>query len=87
MSAYVISDVWTLDQAAMARYRQFAAESIAKYGGRYLVRAGAVETLESDWHPEAIIVVPRYKSALDFGAWDQGLSTDLCPVHLYFDDN
>jgi uncharacterized protein (DUF1330 family) len=57
MAAYVISDVRTVDQAAMARYRQLAAASIAKYDGRYLVRAGAVETLESDWSPEAIIVV------------------------------
>lgn len=57
MASYVISDVHTVDQASMARYRLLAAASIAKYDGRYLVRAGAVETLESDWHPEAMIVV------------------------------
>ena len=54
MAAYVISDVETRDAEAMARYRSLAAPSIALYGGRYLVRGGAVETLEGGWAPEAI---------------------------------
>jgi uncharacterized protein (DUF1330 family) len=57
MPAYVISDIRPLDPEAMKRYRELAAASIARHGGRYLVRAGAVETLESDWSPEAIVVV------------------------------
>ena len=34
MSAYVISEVETLDAAAMETYRTLAAQSIAEHGGR-----------------------------------------------------
>ena len=57
MKAYVISDVEIVDRAAMERYRSLAQSTIAQYGGRYLVRGGAIETLEGDWSPQAIIVV------------------------------
>jgi uncharacterized protein (DUF1330 family) len=57
MKAYVISDVQIVDRAAMERYRTLAASTIAQYDGRYLVRGGAIETLEGDWSPQAIIVV------------------------------
>ena len=57
MKAYVISDVEIVDRAVMERYRALAESTIAQYGGRYLVRAGTIETLEGDWSPQAIIVV------------------------------
>lgn len=68
MTAYVISDVETRDPEAMARYRTLAAESIALYGGRYVVRGGPVETLEGGWTPEAIVVV-AFDSADQARAW------------------
>ena len=57
MKAYVISDVEIVERAAMERYRALAESTIAQYGGRYLVRAGTIETLEGDWSPQAIVVV------------------------------
>lgn len=57
MTAYVISEVETRDPEAMARYRQMAADSIALYGGRYVVRGGPIQTLEGGWTPEAVVVV------------------------------
>lgn len=36
--AYVISEFEVLDEEAMNSYRQNAAPSVAKYGGRYLAR-------------------------------------------------
>jgi uncharacterized protein (DUF1330 family) len=80
MPAYVISDVKEIrDPAAFEAYRSRAAASIARYGGRYLVRGGSVERLEGDWSPHPIIVVefpdierarawyrsPEYARALD----------------------
>lgn len=41
MPAYVISEVEVRDQAAMQAYRTLAAQTIARYGGRYLARGGA----------------------------------------------
>ena len=57
MSAYVISDVEVLDDELIKTYRLLAQESIAKYGGRYLVRGGQVEPVEGGWTPKAIVIV------------------------------
>jgi uncharacterized protein (DUF1330 family) len=63
MSAYVISDVTARDADALETYKSRAAASIAQYGGRYLVREGAVEALEGAWSPQAIVVVEFPDSA------------------------
>jgi uncharacterized protein (DUF1330 family) len=39
--AHVISEVIILDEALADRYRALAADSLARYGGRYVVRGGA----------------------------------------------
>jgi uncharacterized protein (DUF1330 family) len=58
MAAYVISEVnEVVDVALMEKYRSLAQVAIAQYGGRYLVRVGAFETLEGAWAPKRLIVV------------------------------
>jgi uncharacterized protein (DUF1330 family) len=57
MSAYVISDVEIRDQELIKQYRVLAQDSIAKYGGRYLARGGAVEPVEGGWTPKSLIIV------------------------------
>jgi uncharacterized protein (DUF1330 family) len=57
MPAYVISEVEMRDAAGFEAYRTIAAKSIAKYGGRYLVRGGAASVIEGGPPPKAIIVV------------------------------
>ena len=55
--AYVISEVDVRDQAAMEAYRTLAAQTIAQYGGRYLVRGGAAEVVEGGPPPKMLIIV------------------------------
>ena len=57
MSAYVISEVDVKDAAGFEAYRTIAANAIAQYGGRYLVRGGAAEAVEGGPPPNNIIVV------------------------------
>lgn len=57
MPAYVISDVTFRDAQALEAYRSHAAASIARHGGRYLARGGAVEILEGNWRPSPLIIV------------------------------
>jgi|SRR6516165_9837061 uncharacterized protein (DUF1330 family) len=57
MAAYVISDVEVLDDQRIAEYRVLAQDSIAKYGGRYIVRRGTVSSIEGEWRPKAIVIV------------------------------
>jgi uncharacterized protein (DUF1330 family) len=56
MSAYVISRVQMKPGAALDSYRQLAANSIERHGGRYLVRGGEQQILEGDWAPATIVV-------------------------------
>jgi len=57
VSAYVISDVEIRDQELIKQYRLLAQDSIAKYGGRYLARGGAIEAVEGGWSPQGLIIV------------------------------
>jgi uncharacterized protein (DUF1330 family) len=57
MVAYVISDVETRDAGLIDRYRTLAQASIARYGGRYIVRGGAIEPVEGGWNPDHLVIV------------------------------
>lgn len=57
MVAYVISDVEPRDAGLIERYRDLAQGSIARYGGRYIVRGGPVETIEGDWTPTYLVII------------------------------
>ena len=55
--AYVIADVQVTDTAAYEAFRPLAAASIARFGGRFIVRGGPVELLEGEPQPERIVVI------------------------------
>jgi uncharacterized protein (DUF1330 family) len=57
VAAYVISEVEFLDSEAVDTYRRLAADSIRRYGGRYLVRGGPSELVEGQPPPKNLIVV------------------------------
>ena len=57
MPAYVIVDLEVTDPVGIEEYRKQVPATIAKYGGRYLVRGGKHETLEGDWHPRRVILL------------------------------
>lgn len=89
MTAYVISEVEFLDRERVEIYRKLASESVAAYGGRYLVRGGASELIEGGPTPKALVIVefpsmttakewyasPAYAKALEVrnGALDRRL--------------
>ena len=57
MTAYVIADTEIVDPALGRRYRDIAEKSIARYGGRYVVRGGTVDPVEGDWNPKLFVIV------------------------------
>jgi uncharacterized protein (DUF1330 family) len=57
MAAYVISEVEVIDPTLMDRYRALAQASIAQYGGRYIVRGGASETVEGGPPAKQLVIV------------------------------
>jgi uncharacterized protein (DUF1330 family) len=57
MVAYIIVEIAIRDAETYERYKQMAPPSIATYGGRYLVRGGAVEVLEGSWNPPRFVIL------------------------------
>ena len=64
MSAYVVAEVEVTDPAVYEEYRKLVPATIAKYGGKFLVRGGAVEVKEGGWQPKRLVV-------LEFASMDQ----------------
>jgi uncharacterized protein (DUF1330 family) len=57
MPGYVIAELEITDPAGFEEYRKQVPATIQKYGGRYVVRGGAIQTLEGDWQPKRLVVL------------------------------
>ena len=57
MPAYVIVEIDIVDPTGYEEYKKLASATVEKYGGKYIVRGGPVETLEGDWKPKRIVVL------------------------------
>ena len=57
MTAYVIAEVEVTDPATYEEYRKLVPPTLAKYGGKFLVRGGAVESKEGGWEPKRLVVL------------------------------
>jgi uncharacterized protein (DUF1330 family) len=64
MTAYVIAEVDVHDTALFEEYRKIVPATITQYGGKYLVRGGALESKEGNWTPKRVVV-------LEFPTMDQ----------------
>ena len=68
MPAYVLVEIDVQDAAAFERYKALAPASIARYGGRYLVRGGAPTSLEGSWTGRRLAIL-EFANAGDAQAW------------------
>ena len=68
MPAYIIVDIEVTDPVRYATYKEMAGPTLAAYGGRYIVRGGAVEVLEGDWKPGRFVVA-EFPSVEQAKAW------------------
>jgi uncharacterized protein (DUF1330 family) len=57
MAAYVIANVDVKDAGLFEEYRQQVPDTLARHGGRYLVRGGPHEALEGAWAPSRLVVL------------------------------
>ena len=57
MAAYLLVDIEVTDPGPYEDYRRQVPPSVEKYGGKYLVRGGELETLEGDWIPKRLVVL------------------------------
>ena len=68
MAAYVAVDVTVEDPETYERYKALTPGSIARFGGRFLVRGGATETLEGEWSPQRLVIL-EFPSVEQARAW------------------
>jgi len=57
MSAYVLVQVEVHDPARYEDYKRMVPPSLEKFGGRFLARGGATETLEGTWSPKRMVIL------------------------------
>ena len=68
MPAYVVTEIEVIDKDRYEAYKQMVAPSIAAYGGKFLLRGGATETLEGTWSPQRFVIV-EFASREQAKAW------------------
>ena len=68
MPAYILVQVKVNDPVRYEDYKKMVPPSIAKYGGRFLVRGGKTETLEGTWQPSRLVIV-EFPSVERAKAW------------------
>ena len=68
MAAYVILDISVTDPVRYEDYKRAASETIAKHGGKYLVRGGKHEPVEGDWDLDRVVVL-EFESIAKARAW------------------
>lgn len=68
MPAYVVVEVEVLDAGRYESYKRMVPPSLEAYGGRFLVRGGATETLEGDWSPKRLVIL-EFPSVERAQAW------------------
>ena len=57
MAAYLIADIEVTNPEGFKKYQEAVPATIAKHGGKYLVRGGEVEPMEGDWTPTRMVVL------------------------------
>ena len=55
--AYMVVDARSTDPERMVEYRRLSSIAVDRFGGRFLVRGGAYETLEGGWQPQRLVVI------------------------------
>lgn len=82
MPAYVIVEISVTNKEAYEEYKTLAADSIAFYGGKYLIRGGKTETLEGNWHPERLVMLefPSFERASEW--YNSGMYAIAKPIRL-----
>jgi len=68
--AYLVIDITVHDPETYAEYMRQIPPTVARYGGRYLVRGGPVASLTGNWNPERVIII-EFPSAERLREWNQ----------------
>ena len=69
MSAYIIAEHIITDPAKFEEYRTKVGPMIARYGGRYITKAGSHTILEKGvWNPTRVVII-EFPDMVALNAW------------------
>lgn len=77
MKAFIIVEIKITDPSLYEDYKKLTPASLVPFGGQFLVRGGATETLEGEWSPERIVIL-EFPSVEQAKAW--WTSDDYAPA-------
>lgn len=70
MKAYIVVEIDIHDPTTYDHYKGLAPSSIAKYGGKYLVRGAKTTTLEGGWDPKRFVILEFPSAEVARKWWD-----------------
>lgn len=82
MAGYLIAHIKVTDPEAFKAYQVAVPPVIAKFGGRYLVRGGAVEIREGDWSEPRLVIVAFDSLDQARGFYDSPEYREILPLRL-----
>jgi len=77
MPAYVVADIVVNDDKAYETYKSGVADTVTKFGGRFLVRGGAAKSFEGGWQPQRLVII-EFPDMARLEAWYH--SADYAPL-------
>lgn len=78
MTVYVIVDNVVHNHEEYKKYLALVTPTVEQFGGHYVVRAGKIHMVDSEWKPDRLVIMafPTVTEAL---AWVR--SPELAPIH------
>jgi uncharacterized protein (DUF1330 family) len=70
MPAYIIVEVKVNDPVEYDNYKKLTPGTLEPFGGKFIVRGGATQTLEGEWNPERMVVLEFPDAAAARGWWE-----------------
>jgi len=68
MAVYMILEIEVVNAKVYGEYVEQAPATVAQYGGRYLVRGGAITPLTGGWNPQRMVVI-EFPTTERFQEW------------------
>ena len=70
MAVYVLAEIEVTNPEGYKEYTTTVPATIAKYGGRFLVRGGATEVLEGEWPQKRRVIIEFASTEAAKRWWD-----------------
>ena len=86
MAGYLVAQLEVTDPQAFERYREKVPAVIESFGGRYLVRGGALSALEGEWPAPRLVVIEFESSDQARAFYESEAYREILPLRLAASD-